>query len=59
MAEPIPCPGCGAPMNRHAEKLVHPVDEVVPLEAGFEGLVFSFHECPRCGKIEQRAEGPV
>lgn len=59
MPEAIPCPGCGAPMNLHAEKLVHSANEDAATDAGLEGLVFSFHECPRCGRIEQRAEGTL
>ena len=55
MPEAIPCPMCGAPMNRHAEKLVPQADE----DAASEGVLFSFHECPRCGWIEQRAEGAL
>jgi ribosomal protein S27AE len=58
MPAPIPCPHCGAPMNRHAEKLVQAVDERSAADAGSEGLV-SFHECPRCGWVEQRTEGPL
>lgn len=59
MPDPIHCPGCGAAMNRHAEKLVDPVDERSSAEVGIEGLLLSFHECPLCGWIEQRPEGPL
>ena len=58
MPEAIPCPACGAPMNRHAEKIVQAGGEGAPWDADLEGVVFSFHQC-RCGRIEQRAEGPV
>ncbi|MFN2386296.1 MAG: hypothetical protein ABR576_08430 [Thermoanaerobaculia bacterium] len=57
MPDPIPCPHCGAAMNRHAEKIVQPVDDQSSAEAGLEGLLLSFHECPACGWIEQRSEG--
>jgi ribosomal protein S27AE len=59
MPDAIPCPKCGVPMNRHAEKLVQPVDERSAAEAGPEGVLLSVHECPRCGWIVDRREGPL
>ena len=59
MSDPILCPRCGVAMNRHAEKVLQAVDERWAAGAGSEGLVVSFHECPLCGWVEQRPEGPL
>jgi ribosomal protein S27AE len=50
------CPKCGAEMNRHAEKLVHPgsAAELRLLDAALGGLVEETHACPRCGNVESR-----
>jgi rubredoxin len=59
MPDAIACPHCGASMNRHAEKLLQDVDEGRAGGAGSEGLVVSIHECPACGWVEERPEGPL
>jgi predicted RNA-binding Zn-ribbon protein involved in translation (DUF1610 family) len=54
----IPCPGCGAPMNRHAEKvdyaagLSHP-DAVDP---ALGGVLEEIHLCPACGETVARRQ---
>ena len=50
------CPKCGAEMNRHAEKLVHPADlvEAQRIDSALGGLLEETHACPRCGNIESR-----
>ena len=49
------CPGCGAEMNRHAEK----IDSSRSVAEGygnpaFEGVLVEFHTCPACGYVEER-----
>jgi hypothetical protein len=50
------CPGCGAAMNHHAEKLDHLAalrdPEAVDPELG--GVVQEIHSCPECGKSASR-----
>jgi predicted RNA-binding Zn-ribbon protein involved in translation (DUF1610 family) len=50
------CPKCGAEMNRHAEKLVHPADvaEAGRMDPALGGLLEETHACPRCGNVESR-----
>lgn len=50
------CPKCGAEMNRHAEKLVHPADlvEARRIDPALGGLLEETHACPRCGNVESR-----
>jgi ribosomal protein S27AE len=50
------CPKCGAEMNRHAEKLVHPESsaEARLMDAALGGLLEETHACPRCGNVESR-----
>lgn len=50
------CPKCGAEMNRHAEKLVHPetTAEARRVDPGLGGLLEETHACPQCGNIEAR-----
>jgi len=57
--ERISCPGCGAPMNRHAEKLD---TTTVPAKTdttdlGLGGVVEEFHTCPACKFIVKRLAG--
>ena len=53
----IRCPGCGAEMNRHAEKVDYSwtLEEPAAADAAFDGVLVEFHTCPRCGSIEERA----
>jgi uncharacterized Zn finger protein len=49
------CPGCGAEMNCHAEK----VDSSRSRAEGYgdpalEGVLVEFHTCPACGYVEER-----
>jgi hypothetical protein len=55
----ISCPGCGAPMNRHAEKLDTTVipDQTDPSDLGLGGVVEEFHTCPGCKFIVKRLAG--
>jgi C4-type Zn-finger protein len=51
----LTCPGCGAEMNFHAEK----VDSARTVEErygdpAFEGVLVEFHTCPACGYVEER-----
>jgi predicted RNA-binding Zn-ribbon protein involved in translation (DUF1610 family) len=50
------CPKCGAEMNRHAEKLIHPesVAEARRADPALGGLIEETHACPVCGNIEAR-----
>ena len=48
------CPGCGAEMNHHADKLVYdsaPDDE----DAGEGELILEAHACAACGRSATRA----
>jgi ribosomal protein S27AE len=47
----IACPGCGAVMNHHADKLVETAESPT---RGFAGMVLEIHTCPECGKVEAR-----
>ena len=42
-SNPIHCPECGTPMNRHADKLVY------VNEGKLEEVIEEFHRCPACG----------
>jgi NAD(P)H-dependent FMN reductase len=44
-ADPLPCPGCGAAMNHHAEKIDY---------TSGAGVLQHVHQCPSCGKVELR-----
>jgi predicted RNA-binding Zn-ribbon protein involved in translation (DUF1610 family) len=50
------CPKCGAEMNRHAEKLVHPESaaELRLVDAALGGLLEETHACPQCGNVVSR-----
>lgn len=52
----IPCPRCGAPMNRHAEKPTEPRTRIEAEAASrTAGIVIEeVHGCPKCGAIEAR-----
>jgi predicted RNA-binding Zn-ribbon protein involved in translation (DUF1610 family) len=51
----IRCPGCGAEMNRHAEKVDYSrTPEEGAADPTFEGLLVEFHTCPACGYVEER-----
>jgi predicted RNA-binding Zn-ribbon protein involved in translation (DUF1610 family) len=48
------CPRCGAEMNRHAEKLVHPGSsaELRLVDPALGGILEETHACPVCGNVE-------
>ncbi len=50
------CAACGAEMNRHAEKLVHPDTpaELRMVDAALGGLIEETHACPGCGNVQSR-----
>jgi hypothetical protein len=50
---PLPCPRCGAPMNRHAEKLVDRTGSE-PFDPILGGVLEEHHLCRVCGHIESR-----
>jgi hypothetical protein len=57
----IACPRCGAPMNRHAEKVDYsqPPPAGDSFQSGLGGTVTEFHTCPVCRFVEQRpADSP-
>ena len=51
---PLPCPACGGPMTRHAEKLVAPTtsEEFAAIDVVLLGLLEEHHLCPACSRIE-------
>ena len=54
--ERIACPKCGAPMNRHAEK----IDTRIPPDGesfAALGVLCEIHTCPRCRFVEERRVG--
>ena len=53
----LPCPACGEPMNRHAEKLVEPAPHE-EYDAVLGGVLEEHHLCPLCGRIESRRVAP-
>ncbi len=49
------CPGCGTPMNHHADKIIYgsaSSEGVGP----FFGSVEELHQCPACGAAASRPE---
>jgi hypothetical protein len=50
------CPGCGADMNPHAEKLVAPrsSSEAAAADLALGGIVEEIHQCPSCGEVGSR-----
>lgn len=59
--DPVPCPTCGEPMNRHAEKPSDPRerDEAIRAATGLGITIEEVHQCPRCGAIVSRREVPT
>ena len=53
------CPGCGAEMNHHAEKIDYTAafdaEGAVDEETG--GILEEIHTCPKCGDTETRRVG--
>ena len=54
----VPCPKCGTPMNRQAQKLVEPRSraEAQGMDAALGGVLQDVYACPNCGWI---ASGPA
>jgi hypothetical protein len=52
----LTCPGCGAEMNFHAEKVDYGTDapEGQPIDPAFGGIVEEFHTCPDCSRTVTR-----
>jgi hypothetical protein len=50
------CAACGAEMNRHAEKLVHPDSpaELRLVDPALGGLIEETHARPGCGAVQSR-----
>ena len=47
------CPGCGAEMNHHANKVDYGADEALS-DSAFDGVVEEVHTCPQCGYVGVR-----
>lgn len=47
------CPGCGAVMNHHADKLDYNAPEDEASEPGSE-IIIEAHTCPACGRTATR-----
>jgi hypothetical protein len=58
---PVVCPKCAIPMNRHAEKVVVPVDDTdaALVDPVLGGVVAEVHECPGCGATAARVAPPA
>ena len=56
--EPMMCPQCGIPMNRHADKPSEPRDaaEARQVETGLGVMIEAAHTCPGCGLNASRRE---
>jgi transcription elongation factor Elf1 len=50
------CSACGAEMNHHADRLVHPVtdDEVAGMTVALDGALERVFACPGCGRVGAR-----
>ena len=50
------CPKCGAEMNHHADKLIHPVtaENSWNVNEILGGMIEETHCCPACGAVESR-----
>jgi ribosomal protein S27AE len=50
------CPRCGAEMNHHADKLVHPANaaDAKQMDPSLGGVIEETHYCPGCGGVESR-----
>lgn len=55
-ASPMTCPRCGAQMNHHAEKLLHPTGpaDEASVDRVLGGIVEELHACPACGASASR-----
>jgi len=49
-SRPMNCPGCGAVMNYHADKVDYSDSDQADLVFG--GTVEEVHTCPKCGRVE-------
>ena len=56
MARPMTCPMCGAEMNHHAEKLIHPTGpaDEASTDHVLGGIIEEVHTCPACGASASR-----
>ena len=52
--EKMNCPGCGAEMNHHADKLDYGAPEGVVDDAFDGAAVVEAHTCPGCGRTATR-----
>jgi ribosomal protein S27AE len=54
------CPGCGAEMNQHAEKLVDPTSAEMAkrIDPALGAIVQEMHTCPGCGAGAMREAQP-
>ena len=52
-SRPMNCPGCGAVMNYHADKVDYSVADQRD-DLAFGGTLQEVHTCPNCGKVELR-----
>ena len=52
------CPACGAEMNHHADRLVHPVTdaELAGMTVALDGALERVFACPGCGRVGARRE---
>lgn len=50
------CSACGAEMNHHADRLVHPVtdDELAGMTFALDGALERVFACPGCGRVAAR-----
>ena len=56
---PLPCPACGQPMNRHAEKLLvlETREEAASFDTALGGVIEEHYLCAACRRIEVRRAG--
>ena len=59
MGNKMRCPGCGAEMNHHGDKLVYAADADGHrnIDLGLGESVEEFHSCPKCGAAASRLAG--
>lgn len=52
----LKCPGCGAEMNHHAEKIDYSTALGDPrsMDPDLGGVIEEVHTCPKCGAVETR-----
>jgi predicted RNA-binding Zn-ribbon protein involved in translation (DUF1610 family) len=57
--KPVPCPQCGAAINRHAEKVDYTAGLAEPraVDPDLGGILLAVHQCPDCGTVEARRAG--